>query len=288
MRAALFPGQGIPAAQVLEGLPEEDRYVQSANEVLGYPLRSRVQVAVQTGSKLTTVLAQPAIFVASMVAYRRATEEGANFDFVAGHSLGEFAALAAGEAFSFRRGLALVQTRATAMEKAARANPGGMAAIIGLGRDKVEDIATRSGLALANDNAPGQLVVSGTDEGLAAAATIVAAEGGRIVRLEVSGPFHTPAMDAAAEELKVALEATDIRSPRIPALSNLSASPYRAPGEIRQLLIQQVNNPVRWRSCIEWLWENGVREFVDVGPGRVVDGLARRTLRGLEVAVARN
>jgi [acyl-carrier-protein] S-malonyltransferase len=288
VRAALFPGQGIPAAQVLEGLPDEDRYVQTADEVLGYPLRQRVQTAVQTGSKLTTVLAQPAIFVASMVAYRRATEEGARFDFLAGHSLGEFGALSAGEAFTFKRGLALVKARAAAMEKAARANPGGMAAIIGLGRDKVEDLATRSGLEVANDNAPGQLVVSGSDEGLAAAATMVTAEGGRIVRLEVSGPFHTSAMDGAAEELKLALEATDVRSPKLPVLSNLTASPYRAPGEIRQLLIQQVNNPVRWRSCIEWLWENGAREFVDVGPGRVVDGLARRTLRGLEVAVARN
>jgi [acyl-carrier-protein] S-malonyltransferase len=259
-----------------------------ANEVLGFPLRRRVQIAVQTGSKLNTVLAQPAIYVASMVAYRRATEEGETFDFFAGHSLGEFAALAAGDAFSFRQGLGLVKTRASAMERAARANPGGMAAIIGLGRDKVDDLAARSGLTVANDNAPGQLVVSGTDEGLAAAATIVATEGGRVVRLEVSGPFHTSAMDVAAEELKVALEATDIRSPRIPVLSNLSAAPYRAPGEIRQLLIQQVNSPIRWRSCVEWLWENGAREFVDVGPGRVVDGLARRTLRGLEVAVARN
>ncbi|MQB00128.1 MAG: acyltransferase domain-containing protein [Actinobacteria bacterium] len=288
MRAALFPGQGIPAAQVLEGLPDEDRYVQTADEVLGYPLRQRVQTAVQTGSKLTTVLAQPAIYVASMVAYRRATEEGAPFDFLAGHSLGEFGALTGGEAFTFKRGLSLVKARAAAMEKAARAHPGGMAAIIGLGRDKVEELATRSGLEVANDNAPGQLVVSGSDEGLAAAAGMVTAEGGRIVRLEVSGPFHTSAMDGAAEELKVALEATDVRSPKLPVLSNLTASPYRAPGEIRQLLTQQVNNPIRWRSCIEWLWENGAREFVDVGPGRVVDGLARRTLKGLEVAVARN
>lgn len=288
MKAALFPGQGIPPAQVLDALPSDDRYVQSANEVLGYPLRRRVQIAVQTGSKLTTVLAQPAIFVASMVSYRRATEDGARFDFLAGHSLGEFAALTAGEALTFRRGLALVQARATAMERAARAHPGGMAAIIGLGREQVEDLATRSGLAVANDNAPGQLVVSGTDEGLAAAATLVATERGRIVRLEVSGPFHTSAMDRAAEELKVALEGTDVRSPKIPVISNITARPYRAPGEIRQLLVQQVNNPIRWRSCIEWLWENGAREFVDVGPGRVVDGLARRTLRGLEVAVARN
>lgn len=284
----MFPGQGIPAAQVLEGLPDEDRYVQTADEVLGYPLRQRVQTAVQTGSKLTTVLAQPAIYVASMVAYRRATEEGAPFDFLAGHSLGEFGALTGGEAFTFKRGLSLVKARAAAMEKAARAHPGGMAAIIGLGRDKVEELATRSGLEVANDNAPGQLVVSGSDEGLAAAAGMVTAEGGRIVRLEVSGPFHTSAMDGAAEELKVALEATDVRSPKLPVLSNLTASPYRAPGEIRQLLTQQVNNPIRWRSCIEWLWENGAREFVDVGPGRVVDGLARRTLKGLEVAVARN
>jgi [acyl-carrier-protein] S-malonyltransferase len=284
----LFPGQGIPAAQVLEGLPDDDRYVQVANEVLGFPMRRRVQTAVQTGSKLTTVLAQPAIFVASMVAYRRATEEGSTFDYLAGHSLGEFAALAAGEAFSFRQGLALVKVRASAMEKASRAHPGGMAAIIGLGRDKVEDLAVRSGLAVANDNAPGQLVVSGTDEGLAAAAKIVASEGGRVVRLEVSGPFHTSAMDTAAEELKTALEATDIRSPRLPVLSNITARPYRAPGEVRQLLVQQVNNPIQWRSCIEWLWESGAREFIDVGPGRVVDGLTRRTLRGLEVAVARN
>jgi [acyl-carrier-protein] S-malonyltransferase len=287
MRAALFPGQGVPAPQILEALPRDDGYVDTATEVLGYPLRSRIEHAVRTGSRLPTTLAQPAIYVSSMVAYRRATEDGSRFDFLAGHSLGELTALAAGEAFTFKRGLGLVKARAAAMEVAARARPGGMAAILGLGSDKVQDLATRSGLYVANDNAPGQLVVSGSDEGLASIATMVSAEGGRVIRLEVAGPFHTSAMDTAAAALKVALEGTDVRSPRTPVLSNLTAQPYRAPGEIRRLLVNQVNNPIRWRACIEWLWASGVREFVDVGPGRVVEGLAKRTLRGLEVAGAR-
>ena len=180
----------------------------------------------------------------------------------------------------------LVKTRAEAMESAAHKRPGGMAAVIGLGRDQVVELAHRSGLDLANDNAPGQLVLSGTDRGLDAAAGMVSSEGGRIVRLDVSGPFHTAAMDPAARELGIAIEATDVRSPSIPVLSNLTARPYRAPGEIRRLLVDQVNHPIRWRECIEWLWAQGVREFTDLGPGRVVEGLVKRTLRGMEVSVA--
>lgn len=286
MRAALFPGQGVALQQIIDALPEDDHYLEAAGVVLGYPLRKKLLRLSQTGSKLHTDLAQPAIYVASSIAYRKATEAGESFAVVAGHSLGEFAALTAGGAFTFKRGLALVKTRAEAMEAAARTRPGGMAAVIGLGRDKVSVLAERSGLDIANDNAPGQLVLSGGDEGLAAVAGMVSSEGGRIVRLDVAGPFHTSAMDPAAAKLRQALEATDVRSPQVPVMSNLTARPYRAPGEIRKLLVDQVNHPIRWRECIEWMWQQGVRDFVDMGPGRVVDGLVRRTLRGMEVTVA--
>ena len=274
--------------QIIDALPSDDPYVDAATEVLGYPLLKRLTRLSQTGSKLHTNLAQPAIFVASSIAYRKATEAGESFDVLAGHSLGEFAALGAGGAFTFKHGLALVKKRAEAMESAARARPGGMAAVIGLGRDQVNTLAERSGLDVANDNAPGQIVLSGGDDGLAAVAGMVSSEGGRIVRLDVAGPFHTSAMDPAAAELRTALEAIDVRSPQVPVMSNVTARPYRAPGEIRKLLVEQVNHPIRWRECVEWMWDRGVRDFVDMGPGRVVDGLVRRTLRNMEVGVARD
>ena len=277
----------MPLPAIVEGLIPNDPYLYIANEILGYPLQTRVVRAHQTGSKIHTALAQPAIYVASSIAFRRSVEAGETYDYLAGHSLGEFAALAAGGAFTFKRGLMLVKKRAEAMEIAARAHPGGMAAVLGLGRDQVVELAERSGLDVANDNAPGQIVLSGADPGLEAVAGMVSSEGGRIVRLDVAGPFHTAAMDPAAAELSIAIDATDVRSPRTAVMSNLTARPYRAPGEIRKLLVDQVNHPIRWRECMEWMWREGVREFVDLGPGRVVEGLARRTLRGMEVGVAR-
>jgi malonyl CoA-acyl carrier protein transacylase len=280
-RVALFPGQGIPARTVLESLPEDHELIGRANEILGYELRKRVEIAARRkGAVIPTALAQPAIFVASLVGYERAVR-GARFDAIAGHSLGEYPGLVAGGAMSFEAALTVVQVRGDAMEKAARTAPGGMIAVLGLGEDDVERIRVTADLSVANDNAPGQVVLSGPEERLTVAAGLAKSLGGRSVLLQVQGPFHTSAMGPAVKELEDALDHVEVRSPRLPVVSNVSARPYKAPGEIRKLLVLQLVHRVRFRECLEWVWSRGVRDYVDVGPGDVAAGLANRTFRNL-------
>jgi trans-AT polyketide synthase/acyltransferase/oxidoreductase domain-containing protein len=282
-RVALFPGQGVPARTVLESLPEDHELLGRADEILGYELRKRVEIAARRkGAVLQTALAQPAIFVASVIGYERAVAGGASFDAIVGHSLGEYPALVAGEAISFEAGVALVKVRGEAMDKAARTAPGGMIAVLGLGEEDVESIRATADLAVANDNAPGQVVLSGPEERLTAAAGLAKNLGGRSVLLQVQGPFHTSAMAPAVKELEDALDQVDVRSPRLPVVSNVSARPYKAPGEIRKLLVTQLVHRVRFRESLEWVWSRGVRDYVDVGPGDVAAGLANRTFTNLE------
>jgi [acyl-carrier-protein] S-malonyltransferase len=284
MRVGLFPGQGVPAKTVLETLPKRgDSLLDQADQTLGYELRRRVEtIARRRGAALPTQLAQPAIFVAGLGAWERARESGDRCDYLAGHSLGEYTALVAGRALSFSHGLALVKVRSEAMEAAGKQTPGTMAAVLGLELEAVSDLAARSGVEVANDNAPGQLVLSGSEEGLAVAAGLVRAAGGRSVLLQVSGAFHTPAMASAGPALRDAIELVDIREPEIPVVSNVTARPYRDSGEIRALLVEQLTHRVRFRESLEWLHGAGVLEFDDLGPGQVVAGLAGRTFRGLQ------
>jgi malonyl CoA-acyl carrier protein transacylase len=282
-RVALFPGQGIPARTVLESLPEGHELIGRAEENLGYELRKRVEIAARRkGAVIPTALAQPAIFVASLIGYERTVEAGEPFDAIAGHSLGEYPALVAGEAISFEAALSVVQVRGDAMEKAARIAPGGMIAVLGMGEDDVERIRMTADLSVANDNAPGQVVLSGPEERLTVAAGLAKSLGGRSVLLQVQGPFHTSAMAPAVKELEAALDRVTVRSPRLPVMSNVTARPYKAPGEIRKLLVRQLVHRVRFRECLEWVWSRGVRDHVDVGPGDVAAGLANRTFSNLK------
>jgi [acyl-carrier-protein] S-malonyltransferase len=283
MIVGLFPGQGIPAKSVLEALPAGDSLLGTASDVCGYDLRRKVEIASRRkGALLPTAVAQPAIYVASLISYRRAEREGSRFDFFCGHSLGEFSALAAGGAFSFEEGLQCVVARADAMQVASRNAPGGMAAVLGLDLEAAESVAWRAGVQIGNDNAPGQTVLSGSEEGLAQAAALVRAEKGRSVLLEVSGPFHTVAMSTAGPILRTALEKIEFRAPRTPVVSNVTARPHGEPEEIEELLVQQLSSRVRFRECLEWLRGQGVTEFRDFGPGGVVVGLAQRTFDALE------
>jgi [acyl-carrier-protein] S-malonyltransferase len=281
MRVGLFPGQGIPAAAVLEGLNhKDDGSLTTANEVLGYDLLRKVEVASRRPkAMLPTSLAQPAIFTAGVMAFRRGSATG--FDFFAGHSLGEYAALVAGESISFPAALKAVAIRGNAMHEAAQRTPGGMAAVLGLTFEDAAAVAEEAGVVLANDNAPGQVVLSGSEDGLATAAGIVRARGGRAVRLDVTGPYHTDAMKPAAPALAEALESTEISLPRVPVISNVTARPYESLEEIRTLLVDQLMNRVRFRESLLWLADHGVDEFEDLGPGRVAAGLAQRTFSSL-------
>jgi [acyl-carrier-protein] S-malonyltransferase len=283
LRVGLFPGQGVPALKVLNALSADDPLVATASEVVGFDVRRRVEIAARRkGASLPTVVAQPAIFVAGVSSLHRARDGQPTFDFLAGHSLGEYTALVAGGALDFEDALALVKARAEAMETAARSSPGAMAAVLGLDLAEVESIAGRAGAMVANDNAPGQVVVSGTEDALARTAALVRAAGARSVLLEVAGPFHTGSMAPASSALSDALDRVHVRMPSTPVVSNVTAKPYGSAEEIKELLIRQPTERVRFRESLEWVWGRGAREFHDLGPGTVVANLAQKTFRALE------
>jgi [acyl-carrier-protein] S-malonyltransferase len=282
MRAGLFPGQGIEVSQVLSALEGNHSRVERAGAILGYDLVRRVgQVSRRSHPVLPTDLAQPAIFVAGLVAFDRALEEGASFDYLLGHSLGEYTALVAAGSIPFTHGVRLVAARGTAMQRVSRSSPGGMMAVQGLGLEQVADIAGETGVAVANDNSPEQVVLSGSKADLARAAQDVRERGGRSILLPLDAAFHTDAVRPAAAALADALDHAEVRSPTVPVLSNVTAAPYRAPGEIRRLLVLQLTHRVRFRECIAYLRDAGVSEFVDLGPGRIVGRFAGATTRGL-------
>lgn len=275
MRVGLFPGQGLPTRVVLDALPADGPLVDRASEVLCYDLRKRIEsVARRERSIMPTSLAQPAIFTASMVAFYRRDRE---CDVLLGHSLGEYSALVAGEAMSFEQALCVVGVRGAVMDSIAARAQGGMAAVLGLSLQECEDLAASTGAFVANDNAPGQVVIAGEDEALTSCAEQARARGARVIRLDVTAAFHTATMATAAPALRDALEHILIRSPVVPVVSNVTAATYRAPGEIRKLLVEQLSSRIRFRESLERLWTRGIREFHDFGPGRVVEGLARKT-----------
>lgn len=279
MRIGLFPGQGVASKDVLASLPEGDPLVVAASELLGYDLRRKVRQACRpTSPVLPTDLAQPAIFVAGQIALRDA--EG-SFDAFFGHSLGEYTALAAGGAFSFKEGVRLVHERGVAMQRAAKLDPGGMVALLSLDGEAVAGICERTACLVANFNTPDQHVLSGSEEALADASRLAREAGGRAVLLPVSGPFHSPAMIPAAEQLGDALVQVSVRSPKTPVISGVTARPYRSPGEIRTLLLRQLTSPINFAQAIAWLISKGADEFRDLGPGRVVGDLTEKNRRAV-------
>lgn len=274
MRAALFPGQGVDAASVLAAL-EDAPLLAQANELAGTDLAAAAARCVQRARPvLPTDVAQPALLVAGLAAHERSGP----FDLYAGHSVGEYAALAAAGAVTPEDALRLVCVRGRATRDAARTNGGGMAAVKGIATDELEDVCERAGAVVANDNSPVQLVVSGPEAALAEVAQEVRARGGRCLLLAVEGAFHSPAMAPAAAALADALDHVDLRMPAARVVSNVTARPYRAPGEIRKLLVRQLTERVRFRESIEWMADAGVTDFADLGPGRVAGKLADVTV----------
>ena len=276
MKVAMFPGQGISAPLVSDALAHGGKVVERSEELLGIPLRRDVaQTARRSKAVLPTRLAQPAIVVASLALWEE-RQDKASFSMLTGHSLGQISALAAGSAVSLRGALRLVAARADAMERAAMSHPGGMVALIDVDLETAETIAKASGACIANDNAPGQIVLSGRDEALAEAAAITRSAGGRSIRLQVSGPFHSRAMADATRTFEDVVMTTEIRSPLIPLISDMTARPMTAPGEIRRRLVEQLTGRVRWRETVDAAIADGATEFVDIGPGVVLRGLVDR------------
>jgi malonyl CoA-acyl carrier protein transacylase len=227
-----------------------------------------------------TQFAQPAIFCASLAGWEALQRPLG--DFMAGHSLGELAALVAAGSLTDRDGLELVALRGRLMQQAGeRAGDGGMIALLGAGAaDHAQELADGHGLSVANDNSPQQIVLSGARSALPEAAAAAGELGLRALALDVTGAFHSPMMAAAAPEFESALARTDIREPQVPVLSAVTAEPF---DDIRARLVEALTRPVRWRETMLALHALGAERFVEVGPGRVLTGLAKRTLRDVEL-----
>ena len=262
MIAALFPGQG---SQTPDMRSVVERLRPDLLELCQRELRLDPFERVGEG----THMAQPAIYCASLAGW--SLLEDTNVELMAGHSLGEFAALVAAGAMSERDGLKLVALRGRLMH---RAMGGGMMAV-GAPVQTAAALADRFGLTLANDNSPEQVVLSGDAVAVDAACNRAKVEGLRAARLRVSGAFHSPAMASATPELEAALNAIELNEPRVPVYSGVTAAPF---DDVRARLLQGLTSPVRWREIVLALRERGVTRFVEVGPGRVLTGLVRKTL----------
>lgn len=251
---------------------------EEADRVLEMPLSS-LSFHGPAEALVQTAVCQPALFVHGIAFFTLLQKRVPSFRFsvAAGLSLGELTAHAAAGTFSFSAGLRLVKTRAMAIQKAAEEAPGGMIALVGADKATAEEIAREARLDIANYNAPGQLILSGTHQALALVPELARERKVRkVIPLDVSGAFHSRLMHKAAEELRRFLEDFPLEAPRVPVFSNYLGRPVRRPDEIRSTLIHQVEGSVRWEDCIRGMLEQGIGQFVEIGPRPILTGLLRR------------
>ena len=290
MKAYIFPGQGAQFSGMGKDLYENNQSAElfeKANEIIGFRISDIMFSGTDEELKQTNVT-QPAIFLHSVIL---AKALGTSFqpDMVAGHSLGEFSALVAASALSFEDGLRLVIARANAMQKACEANPSTMAAILGLADDVVERICAEIDdvVVPANYNCPGQLVISGTISGIDLACQKLTEAGAkRALKLNVGGAFHSPLMEPARVELQQAIENTTILQPVCPIFQNVDPRPVTDPQEIKANLITQLTGAVRWTQTIEQMLAAGATDFIEVGPGNVLQGLVKKVSREVKTSSA--
>ena len=277
----LFAGQGSQyigmGKDFYETFPESKAIFDKANQSLGFDLTSRCFNGPQELLKLTNI-SQPAIFTVTMAAFAAfKARAGSKADFCAGLSLGEYSALAAAGSFTFEDGLKLVRRRAEIMNDAALRQPGKMAAVIDLPLDKIKEICLKSGAEVANMNCPGQTVISGKAEAVAEAKDLFLAAGAkRVIELEVNGAFHSSLMFSASAELKQVLDNISVALPQIPVVSNYTAAPVYRVNQVRENLILQMYSPVRWEDSMRFLLSEGIKNFIEFGPGKVLKGLMRK------------
>ena len=291
--AFVFPGQGSQyvgmGKDLYEQLPEARQRFDQADALLGFSLTKICFEGPEEELKQTKST-QPAIFLHSMVVAKLLRGERASM--AAGHSLGEYSALVYAGALTFEDGLRLVRLRGELMQQAGIEQPGTMAAVVGLEQNVVDDVcrsASSAGIVQsANFNSPGQIVVSGSVAGVRKAMELAKERGAKLVKeLPVSGAFHSPLMEFAGSGLKSALEKTSISDAAIPVYANVTARPVQKADEIRQLLYEQLTNPVRWEETVTNMALDGASMFVEIGPGKVLQGLVKRirsdvATRGIE------
>ncbi len=289
--AYIFPGQGaqfVGMGQDLYNLNEETKALfEQANDILGFRITDIMFSGTDEDLKQTKVT-QPAIFLHSVI-LAKALGDSFQPTMVAGHSLGEFSALVAAGALSFEDGLRLVAKRANAMQRACEAQPSTMAAILGLDDETVEKICAQveDVVVAANYNCPGQLVISGTIEGVDKACVLLTEAGAkRALKLNVGGAFHSPLMEPAKVELQAAIEETLINAPICPIVQNVDALPYTDPAQIKANLIAQLTGAVRWTQTVQQMLAEGVEAFVEVGPGNVLQGLVKKVDRSVQTSTA--
>lgn len=284
MKAYVFPGQGAQFSgmgkDLYENTPMAHDLFERANDILGF----RITDIMFSGSDeelRQTRVTQPAVFLHSVIS---ALSLGDDFrpDMVAGHSLGEFSALTAAGALSFDDGLRLVSARAAAMQKACEMQPSTMAAVLALDDNTVEQICAEVSaeghvVVAANYNSPGQIVISGSTDGITIACERMLAAGARrALPLSVGGAFHSPLMEPARAELEQAISTTTFQIPRCPVCQNVDAQPHTNPDEIKTNLVAQLTAPVRWTLSVQRMVAEGIDEFIECGPGTVLTGLIKK------------
>jgi len=281
MKAYIFPGQGAQFSGMGKDLFENSKTAyelfNNANEILGFKISDVMFNGSAEDLKQTSVT-QPAIFLHSVI-LAMSKENEISPAMVAGHSLGEFSALVINKSISFEDGLKLVSIRANAMQKACENNPGTMAAVLGLEDNLVENICSEveGTVVAANYNCPGQLVISGELNAIELACEKLKEIGARrALVLPVGGAFHSPLMEDAKRELENAINETTFSDPICPIYQNVSGLPFSSEFEIKENLISQLTSPVKWTHSINQMVEDGAKEFIEVGPGRVLQGLVRK------------
>ncbi len=288
-RAFIFPGQGSQSIGMGKDLADTYKTARETFEEINDALGQNLTKIMWEGSESDINLTentQPALMAVSMAVMNVLTRDAGLIlpnvaSFVAGHSLGEYSALTAAGAFTLSDTARLLKLRGQSMQQAVPVGQGAMAAILGLEFDQVKAIALEASVSeiceAANDNAPGQVVISGHKGAVEAAIALATAAGAkRALALPVSAPFHCALMAPAADKMRAALGATDIRPPVVPVVANVTASAVSDPAQIRDLLVEQITGRVRWRESVTWMKEQGVTEMIEIGAGKVLAGLVKR------------
>jgi [acyl-carrier-protein] S-malonyltransferase len=282
--AWVFPGQGSQAVGMCRDLYDNVRSARTifeeADRALGFTL-SKLCFEGPEEELRQTVNAQPALVTAAFVCLEAARElNGENFTppvYTAGHSLGEYTALAAAGVFDFTTAVRLARERGRLMHEVGQQHAGGMAAIIGLEETKLAEVCRQSGTVIANINCPGQIVISGAAENITRAMDLAKAAGAaRTIPLQVSGSFHSPLMEPIIPSMAALIKSTPFEDPAVPVIANMTARPLTTAAAVKEELINQLTHPVQWQRTVEYMVAQGVDTFIEIGPGKVLTGLIRR------------